>query len=201
MVKGMKMYQIALLVAGLASFATEVRADYLDGLAAMVKGDYKTACAEFGALADQGDAKAQIKIGEMHFRGQCGPQNDTEAAKWYQKAAEQGSSEAQVYLGVVYSKGKGVPQSDAEAVSWFRKAAEQGNVLGQRLLGGMYAAGRGVAQDYMQAYMWLSLAFEKGNAEAAGDRARFSGKMTTEQVTEAKRLAAEWRPVKTKMKK
>ena len=191
-------YAAALAVACLAGFASEVRADYLDGLAAMVKGDFKAACAEFGALAEQGDAKAQIKVGEMHVRGQCGPKNEEEAAKWYLKAAQQGNSEAQVYMGVMYANGKGVTQNDAEAATWYAKAAEQGNSLGQRLLGGSYADGLGVEQDYVQAYMWLTLAFEKGDPLAGGVRSTFSGKMKAEQIAEAKRLAGEWRPVKAK---
>jgi len=157
-------YAAALAVACLAGFASEVRADYLDGLAAMVKGDFKAACAEFGALAEQGDAKAQIKVGEMHVRGQCGPKNEEEAAKWYLKAAQQGNSEAQVYMGVMYANGKGVTQNDAEAATWYAKAAEQGNPVGQGLLGQMYSAGKGVTKSDAEAITWYRKAAEQGNS-------------------------------------
>lgn len=157
-------YTVALLAACLASFASEVRADYLDGLAAMVKGDFKAACAEFGTLAEKGDAKAQIKVGEMHVRGQCGPKSDEEAAKWYLKAAQQGNAEAQVYLGVMHANGKGVAQDDAEAGKWYAKAAEQGSAVGQGMLGQLYSTGKGVAKSDAEAIKWYRKSAEQGNA-------------------------------------
>lgn len=226
------MAQVILLLLTL-NFVAPAAADYTDGLAAYVKGDYQAACMEFTALAEQGDAKAQVKLGEMNARGQCGAKDDVAALKWYQKAAEQGNSEAQIYLGVMHFSGKGTPQSDSEALKWYRKAAEQGNTIGmwvtgdmyangkggvpqsdteaakwyrkaaeggnsvgQRLLGGMYSQGRGVPQDYVQAYMWISLAFAKGDPQAGEIRYEFSTKMTPEQITEAKQLVEQWRPVK-----
>lgn len=224
----------AILLLLTVSFVSTAAADYLDGLAAYVKGDHKTACKEFAALAEQGDAKAQFKLGEMNERGHCGAKDDVAALNWYQKAAEQGNSEAQIYLGVMhyngkgapqsdaealkwyrkaaeqgdaigmwligdmYAKGKGVPQSDAEAVNWYRKAAEKGNSVGQRLLGASYIKGQGVPQDHVQAYMWLTLALAKGDPQAADIRYAFASKMSAEQIAEARRLAAQWRPVKAK---
>ena len=48
--------------------------------------------------AEQGDAKAQYKLGVMYDYGRGVPVNDAEAVKWYRMAAEQGNELAKYYL-------------------------------------------------------------------------------------------------------
>ncbi len=101
----------------------------------------------------------------------------------------------------MYGEGLGVPQDDAEAVEWLRKAAEQGRAKAQYNLGFMYAKGRGVTQDYVQAYMWIDLAvanyFSQTNRHrAARFRQRIAERMTPAQISEAQKLAREWKPKK-----
>lgn len=161
------MMRKSLLVIMLSSlvFAFPAAADYIDGLAAYVEGDYKKACREFTTLAGQGDVKAQIKLGELEAQGQCGPQkNDAAARKWYRKAADQGSAEAQVRLGLLYLKGKATPKKNAAALKWYRRAAEQGDATGQWLLGKMYDEGKGVRQSDAEAFKWYDKAAAQGNA-------------------------------------
>ena len=81
-----------------------------------------------------------------------------------------------------------------KAAKWYRKAAEQGDVLAQTNLGALYGNGQGVAQDLVLAHMWSSLAAAQGNEDArlnVDDVAKF---MTPDQVSEAQRLAREWKP-------
>jgi uncharacterized protein len=102
---------------------------------------------------------------------------------------------------LTYFEGEGVPQDYTGAVCWFRKAAEQGVAQAQLLLGSSYCSGKGVPQDYVEAHMWLNLAA----SHASGDLQRFSTeardsvarKMTAQQISDAQRLAREWKP-KTK---
>ncbi len=94
-----------------------------------------------------------------------------------------------------------MPQDDAVAVGWWRKAAEQGHAKAQYNLGFMYAKGRGVTQDYVQAYMWIDLAvanyFSQTNRHrAARFRQRIAERMTPAQISEAQKLAREWKPKK-----
>ncbi len=49
-------------------------------------------------------------------------------------------------------------------------------------------------RDYAGAYVWYSLAMAQGNEWAANNRHRVAKKMTPEQMAEAERLAAEWKP-------
>jgi uncharacterized protein len=117
-------------------------------------------------LAEQGDAKAQDKLGFAYDTGQGVRQDYAEAVKWYRKAADQGNASAEYNLGSMYANGQGVPQDDADAVKWFRKAADQDNAAAEYDLGSMYRDGRGVPQDYAEAMKWFRKAADRGLAAA-----------------------------------
>ncbi len=115
--------------------------------------------------------------------------------------AEQGDGDAQNNLGIMYDYGQGVPQDDAKAVEWYRKAAEQGNAGAQYNLGVMYGKGQGVPQDYAQAHMWYNLAASRfppgeGRDKAVEGRNFVEKRMTQAQISEARKLAREWKPKK-----
>ena len=76
--------------------------------------------ADLRALADAGEASAQVALGWMYAEGRGVPQDYVEAAAWFRRSAEQGDAEAQFNLGLMYDQGRGVPQDDAEAIAWFR---------------------------------------------------------------------------------
>ena len=75
-------------------------------------------------------------------------------------------------------------------------AADSGNSDAQRLLGEMYAKGQGVAQNLVIAHQLLSLAAANGAEGAEELRDELAAKMTAAQITEAQRLAREWKPRK-----
>ena len=137
---------------------------------------------------------AQYNLGGMYALGRGVPQDDAEAVKWYRKAADQGDAIAQHNLGVMYSDGLGVPQDYAEAVKWYREAADQGEAAAQVNLGVMYAIGQGMPQDPVQAHMWFNLAASQGDEDAVKGRELIAETMTPAQITEAQRLAREWKP-------
>ena len=152
----------------------------------------------FRLAAEQGHAGAQLKLGDMHYRGVGVPRDHAEAAEWFRRAAEQGEEWAQHALGVLYETGEGVLQDYAESAKWLRLAAEQGNASAQFQLGLKYHYGKGVPQDYVVAHMWLNLAaarYRGANREMAAEhRDSVASKMTAEAIHEAQRLAREWRP-------
>jgi uncharacterized protein len=92
------------------------------------------------------------------------------------------------------SDGLGVPQDYVEAVKWYRKAADQGNARAQFDLGIMHAEGRGVPQDYVSAHMWFTLSAAQGYEDAEKNRDIAARRMTPAQISEAERLAREWKP-------
>jgi hypothetical protein len=121
---------------------------------------------EYLSLAKQGDAEAQLHLGNMYKKGKGVPKDYKEAVRWYRKAAEQGEAVAQYKLGEMYYSGYGVPEYDLkEAVRWYRKAAEQGEAHAQMELGYMYRMGydgEGVPQNYKEAVRWYRKAAEQG---------------------------------------
>ena len=128
---------VALFVGSMTAHA----ADFSEGYEAYQRGDYATALQIFRQLADQGNAKAQIKLGVMYRKGLGVPQDYAAGVKWYRKAANQGMALAQTILGAMYTDGNAVTQDYGEAVKWYRKAADQGNAVAQYNLGGMYDRG------------------------------------------------------------
>ena len=120
------------------------------------------------------------------------------ARRLFLALAELGYAPAQHQLGFFYRRGEGVPQDYAEALKWFRLAANQGYVFSQSNLGFMYRDGEGVPQDYVKAHMWFNLASAGATATSRFDFARYrdelSEKMTPAQITEAQKLARDWKP-------
>ena len=156
--------------------------------------------------AAQGDASAQVTLGNIYERGEGVTEDYIEAEKWYRKAADQGNVWGQLDLAILYKgaiaydSGLGVKQDDAESAKWYRKAADQGQVNGQYEIGKMYAEGKGVAQSYADAYLWYSLAISSPEyaalcTDVSKERAAIAAKMTPEQIEKEKRLVSEWKPV------
>ena len=58
--------------------------------------------------AQQGDAAAQFRLGEMYDLGQGVRQDYAEAVRWYRRAAEQGNARAQFALAEMIKNGDGV---------------------------------------------------------------------------------------------
>jgi TPR repeat protein len=83
-------------------------------------------------MAEQGDAAAQSKLGEIYAKGNDVPQDHKKAAYWYKKAAEQGYADAQHSLGFIYAEGQGVPQDLKLAYVWSSLAAAQGKGINNR---------------------------------------------------------------------
>jgi hypothetical protein len=77
--------------------------------------------------AEQGDADAQVELGNCYYEGQGVKQDDGEGVAWIRKAAEQGLAEAQYTLGGFYEYGQGVEKDIDKAAEWYKKAADQGD--------------------------------------------------------------------------
>ncbi len=87
----------------------------------------------------------------------------------------------------------------ATALREWRPLAEQGDADAQYNLGNIYKNGKGVPQDYAQAHMWFNLAASiyppgKNRDNAVFNRNIVAKKMTPAQISEAQKLAREWKP-------
>ena len=101
--------------------------DLQDGLDAHTRGDYKTAYKLLAPLAEQGNAKAQFRLGVMYEHSLGVPQDYKTAVKWSRLAAEQGNAIAQYFLGHSYADGQGVLQDYALAHMWFNLCGASGD--------------------------------------------------------------------------
>jgi TPR repeat protein len=167
--------------------------------AAYQKADYKTALAMAQPLAEAGDVRAQSLLGLMYYRGRGVAQDDKEAATWFRRAADGGDATAQFYLGGMFSEGRGVPQDYAESAQWYHRAADQGDGQAQYNLGLAYARGEGVEQNLVNAHMMFNLSAARlsdprGRTAAIKNRDQVAGEMTSDQISEAQKLAKDWQP-------
>ena len=105
------------------------------GLAAEERGDWKAALMLLKPLAEQGNPRAQVRLGAMYYNGEGVPKDYAEAMTWFRKAADQGNSDGQNNVGAMYDNGEGVPKDYVEAIKWYRKSASQGNANAQFRLG------------------------------------------------------------------
>ena len=125
--------------------------------------------------------------------------NYAAAEKLLLPLAESGNAYAQYRLGQVYAEATGELRSVEEAAKWFESAALQGQPHAQYKLGILYVNGNGVPRDFVQAYMWLSLSTRNiagSGSEAVRQRDLVAARMSSSQITEAKKLVQKWRPMK-----
>ena len=108
---------------------------------------------ELRALAEQGDARAQVALGFRYALGVGVPQDHAEAVRWYRLAADQGDAGAQSNLGVAYTAGAGVVQDYVEAHMWYNLAAAQssGEDRDRTVNGRDYVAERMTAEQIAEA--------------------------------------------------
>lgn len=139
-------------------------------------------------LAEQGDAKSQLKMGLRYALSPWNTKDDKKAVQWFEKAAEQGQVEAQYRYGYALLKGLGVVQDYKRAFFWLEKAARNGYADAQLTLGEMYQLGLAVNSDNERAYLWFNLAAAQGVKGASSGRDLLVKQLSKEQIT---RLQAE----------
>lgn len=87
------------------------------------RANYASALKIWLPKAQEGDAAAQLYVGEIFEKGLGAQADYNAAAQWYEKAANQGNFQAQLNLGHLYEKGLGVSQNKETAMRWYRKSA------------------------------------------------------------------------------
>jgi TPR repeat protein len=123
---------LGLTLSSLLSSGATLAADFNKGIEAYESGDYKTAMAEWTPLAEQGNAKAQDKLGIMYEKGLGVLENDRTASSWYVKAAKQGDANAQYNLARMYHSGQYIGQwtgltDYVRAYMWYNLASYNGS--------------------------------------------------------------------------
>ncbi len=98
---------------------------------AMSEGRFADAIGAFKTLGDTGNAKAQVRLGDLYAEGQGVSRDAAAAEAWYQKAALQGNTEAQMKLGAIYAGGSGAARNNNIAYVWYGTAARLGLAAAQ----------------------------------------------------------------------
>ena len=119
------------------------------------------------ASAQRGSIKEEVELGAAYFEGRGVPQNEKQAAYWYEKAANAGDPVAQKQIGYFYEVGIGVPRDPAQAARWFERAVAGGLISAKVNLGVAYLLGDGVKKDTQLAEDLFKHAFAQGNGMAA----------------------------------
>jgi TPR repeat protein len=108
-------------------------------------------------------------------------------------AAENGDAQKQTSMGLYYYRGSPFLQDYTKAMKWWQRAANQGYAETQFNVGHMYWLGEGVPKDSIQSYMWMTLAAAQNYERAVSSIPKLEKAMTPNQITEAKRRAANWK--------
>lgn len=112
----------------LLGHSAALRADFNDGVVALMMGDFDKALETFVPLAETSNhAYSQYFLGRMYADGRGVEKDPETAAKWFRKAAEKGVQDAQYRLGGMYERGEGVPQDMEYAYGWYSVSAHIGN--------------------------------------------------------------------------
>lgn len=156
-------------------------------------------------LITQADAKgseAQNNLGVLFAHAEASsPDPDWQATVvCFRKAAEHGYPPAQTNLAQMYAQGRGLAMDQSEAIKWLRRAAMQGDAGAQYHLGrslhrlSLDSPDAGPNEARIESFMWLQLASGQGfhNAESACEQLNL--KMTTAELEEGKRRAANFVP-------
>jgi hypothetical protein len=87
------------------------------------RADYATSLRVWLPLAEHGDAKAQVYVGEIYEKGLGIPPDYVQAAAWYEKAAKLGDAQGLNHSAYLYEQGLGVAKDTVRALNLYRSAA------------------------------------------------------------------------------
>ena len=114
-------------------------------------------------MAEEGDAAAQYRLGQVFERAEGVIQNLADAVHWYRLAAEQGHTPAQARLGLIYFVD---PPAPASLTADGFERLSKGEVRAGSMLEKLFPHGFAVTKDLAEAAKWNRMAAEGGAADA-----------------------------------
>lgn len=176
---------------------------YEQASAAEARGEGANALTLYKQAAEQGDARAMLKLGEFALKGAQGVEkNPAAAVEWYTKASRAGSPRALHLLGLCADTGTGMKKDPEKALDFWRRAAKAGESPSMVMLG--LACARGYAsqpRDDEAAARYYRQAAERGSADgcfnlaACHDTGRGVPKDQKEAVRWARQAAEQGHPM------
>nr|WP_315468835.1 DUF3857 domain-containing protein [uncultured Undibacterium sp.] len=132
---------------------TPAEKNYVSGLAALYRKNYKSAFNDFTTSARNGFAMANTELGRAYYLGYPGvaSQDYRRAMEFFTLAANGGDAEAMNFIGTMYAGEKGVVGNPQLALEWYAKAAEKNDRNAYFNLAKRYLKGDQVAKDVTKA--------------------------------------------------
>ncbi|MGO9757205.1 MAG: tetratricopeptide repeat protein [Roseiarcus sp.] len=150
--------------------------------------------------AELGSSGAESDLSRLYLLGAPGVPADRPAARmWLAASASHGDLDAMNTLGYMGFNAPG-ERNVAEGFCWLMRASLLDYARAQEELSMILARGESddhgatIPIDLVQADLWFRLAARSPYHDNAQIRAMIEPQMTTEQLAEAKRLFAAWRP-------
>lgn len=187
--------RLLLVVLLVAAFSTTAHASFARGKKAYDERNWKLAITHLRPLAEQGDARAMMVLGNMYRQGYGVRRDLREAFLLYRKAGVYYNAEGMIMTAAMYQQGQGTPRSNRRALQWYERAATVGNSVGALFTGLYYYRGvsaggeETIERDLPAAYRWLRIAAAaQGEPKIRESAARLADRLSQE-ITPEERAA------------
>lgn len=180
------------------------RADFIEGKKSYDNKNWRRAIMLLRPLAEKGDARAMVLLGNMYAEGYGVEKDLTEAFFLYRGAAERNNPDGILATATLYQTGSGVPVNTRLAIMWFERGAKMGHqasafFYAMHLYQGSKGESYDFKPDHVAAYKWFRIAARsRGNPKMArtadGLAEKLREKLDYNDVEVADREVVEWTP-------
>lgn len=174
------------------------------GKRAYDRGDWMKAIADLRPLAEWGDVRGMMLLGNMYQLGNGVGIDMREAFSLYHRAAMAGSTDGMVAIATMYQSGIGVNVNTRLAIGWFERAARMGDQTGAFFYAihnfqGSKGTTYDLKADHAAAYKWFRIAATNGDNKRVRNSAfklclKLEEKLPPDQVIEIKKEVDTWAP-------
>lgn len=179
-------------------------ASFEEGKAAYEEKDWFNAIRYLRPLAEHGDDRALVLLGNMYNDGSGVGTDHQKAMEHYTRALANDNHNAMLAIATMHAEGLSVDKDFETAFEWFTKAANYGNPAAQFLLGSVYMGGHpelpDLETDLVTSYMWYRITAEQDTLPEIGEVAdefskRLIQQLSPAEIVEAEERAADWQPL------
>lgn len=174
------------------------------GKRAYDRGDWLKALLDLRPLAEWGDVRAMMLLGNMYAGGNGVGKEPKEAFALYHRAAIANNLDGMVATAAMYQTGLGVPVNTRLAIGWFERAARLGSQQAAFFYGihkfqGSKGTSYDLKADHAEAYKWFRIAATKGTDKKLRRAAyqtseKLATRLPPDQVIEMNKAVNEWAP-------
>lgn len=175
-----------LVLAFLFVLPVAAHADFMEGKKSYDNKNWRRAIVHLRPLAEQGDARALVLLGNMYLEGYGVEKDSTEAFLLYHRAATRNNVDGMMSTATLYQTGDGVGANTRLAILWFERCAKMGNQSCAFFYAvHQYQGSKGktfdLKPDHAAAYKWFKIAARaRGNPKMAKAADVFAEKLRAE---------------------